>query len=164
MARKRAQYGTSPPLHLIGFDRMKTTPADWVPMRVTQPEPIDARFIQMVCEYLERVEHRITTKSEPRHMRLTAPRKTLVSDSVAEVISSAASGWHIDETPVTAWQWASVVLWARELAQAEMLGGSRAHVDSDYARSVRALWHPPRPIPHRISGVQASHTSGVTYP
>ena len=133
-------------------------------MDVAQVEPLDFKFIEMVCDYLQRVHDSARTKPEGRHMRLLAPRKLLVSNAVASAVSSAASGWHVDDTPISAWQWESVVLWARELAEAEVLGGTGTHVDTDYARTVRALWHPPRPVPHRIRVVKAPHGSAYTHP
>ena len=133
-------------------------------MSVTQPEPIDARFVQMVCEYLERVHDRIRTQSEPDHMRFIAPRKTLISDAVVKTISAAASGWSESDAPPTAWQWASVVLWARELAELEVFGRPASHADSDYARSVRAASHVARPVPHRVLVVHRRRHASDTHP
>ena len=133
-------------------------------MPVREPEPIDFRFIQMVCEYLERVQDSIRTKPEPAHMRLLSPRKSLVSDAVAEVISATASRWEVDDSAIAPWQWASVVLWARELVELEVRSVSGTHVDSDYARAVRVAGHVARPLPHRVHLLQPAHNEKSTYP
>jgi hypothetical protein len=133
-------------------------------MSVSEIQPIDASIVEMVCEYLERVKDCMTTQPESDHVRLTSPRRKFVSDSVIELIRSPSSGWHGDHSAITPWQWDSVVLWAWEQVQFEMLCTPGAHVDSGYARSVRALGHVARPVPHRVTEVQKPASSGDTYP
>lgn len=122
-------------------------------MFIREIEPLDSLVIQVVREYLQCVESPSASQSEATHMRLLAPNKRLISDSKRAVIRATASRWHCDESALTAWQLDSVILWARELAQAEVLRVSASHVDSDYARAVRACGHVARPVPHRISEV-----------
>ena len=124
-------------------------------MLVRDVQPADAYFVQVLAEYLERIECVSTTEPESSHMRLLMPRKLFVSDAIAAVARSTASRWHCDESELTPWQLDSVILWARELAELEVLGVSRAHVDTDYARSVRACGHVARPVPHRVAEVAA---------
>ena len=132
-------------------------------MLISNPQPIDARFVQMVCEYLERIEHSIRTKPEPAHMRLLAPTKCLVSDAVAEAISATASRWECEDSSLTAWQLDSVILWARELVELEMRSVALPHINSDYARSVRAAGYVARPVPHRIRCEGHLDNGSVTY-
>jgi hypothetical protein len=143
----------APPLRRKAIDRLKTRRTDRISVPVGDIQPIDARFIEMVCEYLERVKDRITTQPEPRHEGLTSPRRKFVSDSVIEIIRSPSSGWHVDQSTIAPWQWDSVVLWAWEQVHLEMLSTARSHVDTDYARSIRALGHVARPVPHRVAEV-----------
>ena len=122
-------------------------------MLIRDVQPLDALIVEMVREYLQGVESPAGTQSEPGHVRLIPPNRRLISDTKAAVISATASRWHCDESALTAWQLDSVILWARELAEAEVLRISAPHVDSDYARSVRACGHVARPVPHRIPEV-----------
>ena len=154
----------APPLRRQAIDCLETRRTDRISVPVGDIQPIDARFIEMVCEYLESVKDCITTQPEPRHVGLTSPRRQFVSDSITEIIRSPSSGWHVDQSAIAAWQWDSVVLWAWEQVQLEMLCTARSHVDSDYARSVRALGHVARPVPHRVTKVQNPASLGDTYP
>lgn len=143
---------------------MEATTANWVPMLVCEPEPVDSLFVEMVCEYLERIERPSATQPESGHVRLLPPNKRLISDAKRAVISATAARWHCDESVITAWQLDSVILWARELAELEVLGVSAAHVDADYARAVRACGHVARPVPHRVLEVVAGANEHETNP
>ena len=132
-------------------------------MLVRDPQPIDARFVQMVCEYLERIEDRIRTKPEPAHMRLISPTRCLVSDAIAEAISATSSRWELEDCRLTAWQLDSVILWARELIELEMRSVSLPHLDSDYARAVRAASYVARPVPHRVRSKGHLDDGSVTH-
>ena len=90
-------------------------------MRLAEPQPFDARFVEMVSQYLDRIEARITTNSEPRHMRFLRPRRPLISNTQAQVIGTATFANQLDGSELPSWVKASVILWSRELVEAEIL-------------------------------------------
>ena len=122
-------------------------------MSVREIQPINANIVEMVCKHLECVQDRFAAQPETDHVGLLPPRHLLISDAVIEVIRSSNSGWHLDDSGLTAWQLDSVILWAWEQVHLEMLSTARSHVDTDYARSIRALGHVARPVPHRVAEV-----------
>lgn len=133
-------------------------------MGIAQVQPIDLLFIEMIREYLERVESPSGTQPEASHMRLLAPRKELISDAKTAIARATAARWHVDEASLTSWQLDSVILWARELAEAEVLRVGVPHVDSDYARAVRVSGHVARPVPHRVPVVPGNLNAHRTDP
>jgi len=100
---------------------MKTTTTDLVSIRISDVKPIDPGFVKDVCHYLDRIHDRITTKSEPRHIRLLAARPPFISNTQIQVIRAAFPTSHVDQTPIPRWITDSVILWDRELVEAEML-------------------------------------------
>ena len=143
---------------------METATANRIAMLIRKPKPVDLLFVEMVCEYLERVECPPTAQSEAGHVRLLTPTKRLISDAKAAVISATAARWHCDESALTAWQLDSVILWARELAEAEVLRVPASHVDADYARAVRACGHVARPVSRSVVEVAPSLNEHCTDP
>ena len=97
-------------------------------MGLAEPQPIDARFVEMVSQYLDGIEARITTNSEPRHMRFLRPRRPFVSNTQAQVIGTATFANQADGSELPPWVKASVFIWSRELVEAEMLRRPLSHV------------------------------------
>jgi hypothetical protein len=100
---------------------MKTTTTELVSIRITDVKPLDARFVQIVSEYLDRIHDRITTKPYPHHVRLLAARPPFISNTQIQVIRAAFPTSHVDQTPLPRWIRDSVILWDRELVELEEL-------------------------------------------
>ena len=117
-------------------------------MRLAEPQPIDARFVEMVSEYLDRIEARITTNSEPRHMRFLRPRRPFLSNTQAQVICTASFADQGDGSELPPWVKASVFLWSRELVEAEILRRPLPHVKEANPRPVGSSRERNRDLPH----------------
>jgi len=117
-------------------------------MRLAEPQPFDARFVEMVSEYLDRIEARITTNPEPRHMRFLRPRRPFVSNTQAQVIGTATFANQLDGSELPAWVKASVFIWSRELVEAEMLRRPPSHVKEANPRPVGSSRERNRDLPH----------------
>jgi hypothetical protein len=99
---------------------MERTPRQLVPVVVTDPQPIPSGFVEDVRQNLDGFHNGISSKTDPDHVRLDPPRRPRVSNTQAQVISSAKFGGGIGEDVVATWQRESLILWARELVEAEM--------------------------------------------
>ncbi len=100
---------------------MESTTAKRVPVLVADKQPVDARFVEKVCNYLDRIQDRITTKSEPRHIRFLSPRRPRISNTQAQVICAAFPTRPNEGSVLPRWIQDSVILWDRELIEAEVL-------------------------------------------
>ena len=118
-------------------------------MGLAEPQPIDARFVEMVSQYLDGIEARITTNSEPRHMRFLRPRRPFVSNTQAQVIGTASFACDNDFPELPAWVKASVILWSRELVEAEMLRQPFPHGKEANPRPVASSRERDRDLPHQ---------------
>ena len=107
---------------------MEATLRQATTIRLSEPKPLDARFVQMFSEYLDRIQARITTNSEPRHIRLLPPRRPFVSNTQAQVIGTALFAGHRDQPVLPRWVRDSVILWSRELVELEKLSTRPLHV------------------------------------
>ena len=117
-------------------------------MGLAEPQPIDARFVEMVSEYLDGIETRITTNAEPRHMRLLRPRRPFVSNTQAQVIGTASFTGDNDLSVLPRWIKDSVLIWSRELVEAEMLSAALPHVNEANASPVRPSGEGDRDLTH----------------
>ena len=134
LACKHALSGTSPtpPDQCVGMERMpRKSPA----VCIADPEPIDSGCIQMLHDYLDRIQDRITTKPEPSHQRLSLARRPRVGNAEIKAIHSAQFVWPRHDPVPPRWLRDTVVLWAREIVEAEVLSSS-----------LRTK-HPSRPFP-----------------
>jgi hypothetical protein len=103
---------------------MKITTTEPVSIRISDVKPIDARFVQIVSEYLDRIHDRISTKPYPYHVRLLTARPPLISYTQAQVISTAFIATHGNQSVLPRWVKDSVILWDRELIEFEKLSRS----------------------------------------
>ena len=117
-------------------------------MRLAEPQPFDARFVEMVSQYLDGIEARITTNSEPRHMRFLRPRRPLVSNAQAQVICTATFANQLDGSELPRWVKDSVFIWSRELIEAEMLRRPLPHVKEANPRPIGSSRERDRDLPH----------------
>ena len=99
-------------------------------MSVAQIQPIDAEVIQMICEYLERVETVIRVKSESRHAWLLARRASCYRDAEAAFIGTPLPSGRLKEAVLPRWIRDSMILWAGELIEPEMAHVSSRHIQS----------------------------------
>ena len=117
---------------------MKRTSTERVPIPVADIQPVDAGFVEKVCNYLDRIQDRITTKPEPRHVRLLAPRRPRISNTQAQVIRAAFPTRPNEGSVLPRWIQDSVILWDRELIEAEVLLGSGLTMKGADPRSISA--------------------------
>ena len=109
-------------------------------MSVADPQPLDTGCVQMIHDYLDRIHHRITTKPEPSHRRLFGALRPRVGNAEVQAIHSAQFVWPSHEPVPPRWLRDTVVLWAREIVEAEVLSGSHG------------AKHPGRPYPRCRTG------------
>ena len=100
---------------------MKRITAQTVSIFISDVKPLDARFVQMVCDYLDRVLNDITCKPEPRHQRFLFARRPRISNTEAQAVSAAFATRKGDISILPRWVRDSVILWHRELAKAEVI-------------------------------------------
>jgi hypothetical protein len=129
---------------------METTPREATTIRLTEPKPLDARFVQMVSEYLDRIHNRITTNSEPRHIRLLPPRRPLISNTQAQVIGTAVFAGDHPQPVLPRWIHDSVVIWSRELIELEELSTRSLHVKEATTSPVHPFGERNRDLPHQF--------------
>ena len=133
-------------------------------MFVAQVEPFDPTGIQMVCDYLERVESVITTKPEPCHLGFTPIGGRCISNAVVAVIRSTQSAWTSEECPTSGWISDSLILWAREIVEAEILQRTGLHVKTNDASAVSVPRYVSGPFPGGANRGRNAHTSSQTAP
>ena len=117
---------------------MKITTTKPVSISVGNVEPIDPGFVEKVCQYLDRIHDRITSDPHPYHVRLLAARPPLISNTQIQVIRSAFATTHGDHPVLPRWIQDSVILWDRELIEAEVLLGSGLTMKGADPRSISA--------------------------
>ena len=115
---------------------MESTTTKRVPVLVGDIQPLDAGLIEKVHDYLDRIHDRITTKSEPRHIRFLTPRRPRISNTQAQIIRSAFVTGPIEEPALPRWIRDSVILWDRELIEAEVLSSCGLAVKGTDPRSI----------------------------
>ena len=115
---------------------MESTTTKRVSVLVGDIQPLDAGLIEKVCNYLDRIQDSITTKPEPRHIRFLTARRPRISNTQAQVISSSFVTGPIEEPALPRWIRDSVVLWDRELIEAEILAGSDLAMQGANPRSI----------------------------
>ncbi len=108
---------------------MKTTPTKPSTIRLGDIEPINAGLVEDICNYLDRIQTRITRQTESRHVRLLAIRPPFISNTEIQVIRAAFPAWDVDHVPIPRWQRDSVILWSRELVEAEVFSSASAASD-----------------------------------
>lgn len=112
---------------------METTPTKPSTIRLRDIEPINVGLIEDICNYLDRIQTRITRQTESRHVRLLAIRPPFISNTQVQVIRTSFFGGKADHPPLARWQRDSVILWERELVEAEVF--SSASPTSDMANT-----------------------------
>ena len=106
---------------------MKRRAAETVSIFISDVKPLDPRFVQIVSDYLDRIQNHITSKSEPRHIRLLFARRPRISNTEAQAIRTSFPTIPGDHSVLPAWVHDSVILWHRELIKAVIVeGGSTA--------------------------------------
>ena len=133
-------------------------------MGVAQIEPIDAEVIQMICEYLERVETVIRVKSESRHAWLLARRASCYRDAEAAFIGTPLPSGCAHEVVLPRWIRDSMILWAGELIEPEIAHVPCRHVKGDSPAAISVSRYVSGPFRGRRDGIGNSHTSSRSTP
>ena len=108
---------------------METTPRKSIPVVITEIEPILPGFVQNVGQYLNGVHHRVTTNTDTNHVRLLPPRRPRIGNTQIQHIRAASVSISDHDGPLPRWQKDSVILWARELIEAEMFRSGVLAID-----------------------------------
>ena len=127
---------------------MKVRTAESVSIRITDVEPLDARFVQIVSEYLDGIHTWVTTNPDTHHVRLLTARPPRISNTEIQVIRAAFPTAHIDQTPIPRWVRASVIIWHRELVELEKLRRSGLAIDVSNTCSVSSSRDCAGELPH----------------
>lgn len=126
---------------------MKSTSTERVSIFVGDVKPIDPGFVQKVCDYLDRIENWVTTNPEARHVRLLTARRPRVSNTQAHVIRSAFVTRATEHSVLPRWIQDSVILWDRELIEAEIISSRGLAMQGANPRAIS----PSRDIPSVLS-------------
>ncbi len=127
---------------------MKTTPTKPSTIRLRDIEPINVGLVEDICNYLDRIQTRITRQTESRHVRLLAIRPPFISNTQVHVIRTAFFGGDVDHPPLARWQRDSVILWERELIEAEVFSSASPTSDMANTSPVGPSRDCPYVLPH----------------
>lgn len=138
---------------------MKRRAAQAVSIFVGDVKPLDARFVQIVCDYLDRVHDHITSKTEPRHIRLLFARRPRVSNTEAQAIGTAFRVTPRNNPVLPRWVQDSVVLWHRELAKAVIVERGLTDPQKGVAPAISPARDNPALLPHQVFFGKGCHSS-----
>ena len=133
-------------------------------MGVAQIEPVDAEVIQMICEYLERVETVIRVKPESRHGWLCARRSLCIRDAEAAFIGTPLPDGCLKEPVLPRWIRDSMILWAGELIQPEIAHVPCRHIKGDNPAAVSVSRYVSGPFRSGRDPGRDGHTSSRSTP
>ena len=133
-------------------------------MGVAQIKPIDAEVIQMICDYLERVEAVVRVKSESRHAWLLARRASCVRNAEVAFIGTPLPSGRIKEVVLPRWIRDSMILWAGELIEPEIAHVPCRHIQSHNPAAISVSRYVSGPFRERRDGIRDSHTSSRNTP
>ena len=127
---------------------MKVRTAKTVSIRISDVEPLDTRFVQIVSEYLDGIHTWITTDPDTRHIRLLATRPPRISNTEIQVIRAAFPAAHVNQTPLPRWVRDSVIIWHRELVELEIVARGALAVQETNPSSIRPAGKRSRRLLH----------------
>ena len=127
---------------------MKARTAELVSIRISDVKPLDARFVQIVSEYLDGIHTWITTNPDTHHIRLLAARPPRISNAEIQVIRAAFPCSHVNQTPLPRWVRESVLLRERELVELEIVARGALAVQETNPTPIRPAGKRSRRLPH----------------
>ena len=127
---------------------MKARTAEAVSIRITDVKPLDARFVQIVSEYLDGIHTWVTTNPDTHHVRLLTARPPRISNTEIQVIRAAFPDAHVNQTPLPRWVRDSVIIWHRELIELEVVARGALAVQETNPTAVRPTSKRSRRLPH----------------
>ena len=133
-------------------------------MGVAQIQPVDAEVIQMICEYLERVETVIRVKSESRHAWLLARRASCYRDAEAAFIGTPLPSGDVHKAVLPRWVRDSMILWAGELIEPEIAHVPGRHIKGDRPSAISVSRYVSGPFRKVGDGIRDSHSSSRNTP